>query len=647
MFNFIRKHQRLMLLVILILILPSFVLIGVSGYSSYNSGDDELVTVGDQAVTAQEYDMARRNQLNTLQRTMGSAFDVALFETPEARQQLLDSLVNRRVLIEIATKDRFSISDTALRQAIAATPELQENGTFSPQLYTTLLAQQGISIKDFEQSQRAELALDRVIQPVMQTAVLPEFVRAELEKILLETRLIQTYEVQAQDLLAQQQVSTDEVQAWYEANQDALRLPDYVNVDYVLLDQDAAVSSVPSVSDEDLQTYYQQNQSRFVTPARVHLSHILLQTGGSNDAQTVLQQAKELAAQVRADPSLFAELAKQHSQDGGSAASGGELGWITEGTWPDALQKAVFSLNEGEVSEVIDGPDGYHVFKANAFEPEQSQPFESVKAELAEEVRQQLAAEKFAEMATQLTQLVYDSPESLDAAADALGVQLLQAQGLTRERLLSADELGLDVPVAEQAQLLTDPRVRRALYSAQSLQDQHNAGVIEIASDTLVAVRVSEFVPSHVPPLDQVQDQVSAYLQQEKAVTAAHELGQAQLQQLQAGEAVAVSFSPEQSVSRIDPGSLFAGSLEALMAVDADQLPAYVGVDLPNGYQLIKVVAAEQTEANPMLVTAIQTQLQQIWSNAQEQVFMAALREQLHVKQLPAAEAVLVADSED
>ena len=104
-----------MQLVLLILILPSFVLIGVSGYSNYVSGDEDLVKVGDQAVTAQEFDMARRNQLNDLQRSMGGAFDPALVDTPAAKQQLLDSLVDRRVLIEIATKERFSVSDSALR----------------------------------------------------------------------------------------------------------------------------------------------------------------------------------------------------------------------------------------------------------------------------------------------------------------------------------------------------------------------------------------------------------------------------------------------------------------------------------------------------------------------------------------------------
>lgn len=645
MFNFIRKHQRLMLLVILVLILPSFVLLGVSGYSSYTSGDEELVTVGDQAVTAQEYDAARRNQLNMLQRSMGGAFDPALVETPTAKQQLLDSLVDRRVLIEVATKDRFSVSDMALRQAIASNPDLQENGVFSPQLYTMLLAQQGMSLQDFEQSQRAELALSRVIAPVVQTATLPDFVLDELEEILLETRLIQTYDFAAQDLLAQQTITEAEVQAWYNSNQEALRLPDYVNVDYLLLNEDAAVQSVAAVNDEDLEAYYEQNKARFVTPARIHLSHILLQLSkNDSEYQAVQQEAKALAAQAKSNPDSFAELAQEHSQDKGSASSGGELGWITHGNWPIALQNAVFALKEGEVSDVIEGPDGYHIFKVNAYEPEQSQSFDSVKAQIADEVRQQLAAEKFAEMATQLTQLVYESPENLDAAADALGLSVLKAQGVARDRMLAAEELGIEP--AEHFTLLEDPRVRRALFTTQSLQDQHNAGVIEISSDTILAVRVNEFVPAHAPALEQLYDQVQNLLQAEKAVAAARTAGQEQLKLLQSGETDTLDFSTEQYVSRIDPGSLPTSSLEALMAVDTTQLPAYVGVDLANGYQLIKVIGQEEGAIDPMLSAAIQSQLQQIWSDAQEQIFMKALRDQLQVKQLPAAAAALAADIE-
>ncbi|GAA5092735.1 SurA N-terminal domain-containing protein [Paenalcaligenes hermetiae] len=648
MFNFIRRHQRLMQLVLLILILPSFVLIGVSGYTNYVSGDEDLVSVGDSAVTAQEFDQARRNQLHELQRSMGNAFDPAVVETPEVKQQLLDSLVDRRVLIEIATKERFSVSDTALRQAIAAMPEMQEDGVFSPQRYNQLLAGAGLTSKQFEQSQRAELALARVITPVTQTAVLPQVIQDELQKVLLDSRTIQMHVLQAADKVAEQSITDEEIQEWYQANQEQLRLPDYVNVDYVLLDEQAAVKSVPALKDEDLQSYYEQNKARFVTPARIHLSHILIQPGATDNAhQEAQKQAKDLAAQAQAAPDQFAELAKAHSQDKGSATSGGELGWITQGNWPEVLQNAVFALKKGEVSGVIEGPDGYHIFKANDFQEEQRQPFEAVREQITNEARQQLAAERFADMATKLTDLVYESPESLAAAAETLGLPILQAKGVARDRLLSEAELGLSKQPSASAALLEDPRVRRALYTPTSLEHKQNAGVIELSSDTLVAVRVNEFVPSHVPSLEQLRTQVEQTLAQEKALEATQKAGQQLLKQLQAGEDIAVDFSESLTVSRIDNQQLPKATLDRIMTTDVQSLPAYVGVETETGYQLVKIIAKESATPDPLIADFLQMQLQQLWGNAQEQVFMQALRDQLQVKTLPAAATAMESELEE
>lgn len=646
MFNFFRQHQRLMQLVLLILILPSFVLIGVSGYSNYVSGDADIVKVGDQAVTSQEFDMARRNQLNELQRTMGGAFDPELADTLEAKQQLLNALIDRRVLIEVATKERFSVSDSALRHAIAAMPELQENGVFSPQRYNQLLAGAGIACKDFEQSQRAELALNRVIEPVVRSASLPPVVAQALQKVLTDSRTIQLHQFNADSFIAEQQVDETEIKAWYESHQNQLRLPDYVNADFIVLNEEAAIKNVPALKDDDLRAYYEQNKARFLTPARIHLSHILIHPGANDtEHQAAQQKAKELAQQVQADPTSFANVAKTESQDTGSASSGGELGWITQGNWPEALQNAVFALKKGDVSGVIEGPDGYHIFKANDFQPEQSQSFDSVRNDITDEVRQQLAAERFAEMATQLTNLVYESPESLDVAADSLGVTVLKAKGIARDRLLNESDVGAQDN--QYVSLLDDVRVRRALYAPNSIEQKQNAGVIELSSDTLVAVRVNDFVASHVPTLDQVHAVVKQQLLRDKAIAAAQAAGVNELSQLQAGAEPSVSFGESIEISRINSQNVAKDTVDTLMRAETTRLPAYVGVTNDNGYELVKIIAKESGSPDPMIEDFLNLQLQQLWGNAQEQAFMQALREQLHVKELPAAQEALNAELED
>ena len=156
MFDFIRSHQRLMQLVLLILIFPSFALVGISGYTNYVSGDEDLAQVGDATITLQDFEAAQRNQTQQLQSRMGAAFDPSVLETPEIRESLLESLIDRGLIIDTAQREHFSVSDTVLRRAISAIPELQVDGRFSAERYNEVLASMGISSRDFEQSQRSE-----------------------------------------------------------------------------------------------------------------------------------------------------------------------------------------------------------------------------------------------------------------------------------------------------------------------------------------------------------------------------------------------------------------------------------------------------------------------------------------------------------
>ncbi|HLS50916.1 MAG TPA: SurA N-terminal domain-containing protein, partial [Burkholderiaceae bacterium] len=163
MFDFIRNHQRLMQFLLLVLVVPSFALIGVSGYSTYVANDDKLVEVGDASVNLDEFDRIRRNQLEDMQNRMGGAFDPAQLDTPEVRAELLDALIDRRVIATEAERNRFNVSDSILREYIAAIPDFQVDGRFSSERYNQVLNAMGYSSRDFEMGQRYEMALRRVL----------------------------------------------------------------------------------------------------------------------------------------------------------------------------------------------------------------------------------------------------------------------------------------------------------------------------------------------------------------------------------------------------------------------------------------------------------------------------------------------------
>ncbi|WP_322995244.1 SurA N-terminal domain-containing protein [Castellaniella sp.] len=630
MFDFIRTHQRLMQLILLILVVPSFVFLGISGYSVVTA-DPAVAEIGTLTVTKQEFTEAQRNQLQQMQESSQGRFDPVLLDNPQARQALLDQLIDRKVQIALATNERFSVSDNALRRAIAAMPQLQVDGQFSADRYHEVLESVGLNPRDFEASQRAELALDTVLGPVRDTASLPAPVLDALKRALTEERTVRLQVFPASEYLKNVQITADDVKAWYDSHQDALRLPDQVAIDYLVLDEAAAVASVPTISDDQLQDYYEQNKTRYVVPARVNVSHILvkLPAGASDEAsKAALASAQEITRRARAEPAQFAELARKESQDAGTARDGGNLGWVQRGTLPLPMEQSVFALKQGDISDPVKGPDGYHVFIANQVQPEKGETFEEARTKVEAEVRRQLAADQFADMATKLTSLVYDNPSSLEPAAKDLGLQVRHAQGIARDRLLSTEEIGPDAAMASpDAAILGDVRVRQALFSSQVLTDKQNSGVIEISPDTMAVVRVGELVQSHVPPLEKVEPYIQEQLKDERAQAAAVAAGQEALAAIQAQSAVSAAdnakptnavapteaavadsaksadvaastetaaadqpvkttaegFDAPVTVSRLDPAGLGKIVLDAVFAIDADTLPAYGGGVSPSG----------------------------------------------------------------
>lgn len=653
MFDFIRTHQRLMQLVLLVLILPSFALIGISGYSNYVSGDEEIVKVGDGAITRQEFDQARREQLQRFQTSSGGAFDPSVLDNPEARRNLLESLIDRRVIIDQAQEQRFSVSDNVLRQTIASIPELQEDGRFSPQRYSDVLASMGVSSRDFEQSQRGEMALQRVLAPIGDTATVPQPVLAGIAKALTAERTLRLRAFAADDYSNTISVSPEDIKAWYEGNKEQLRVPEYVVADYIVLDEAAALQSVPEISEQDMQAYYEQNKARYTMPSRVQLSHILIQVPpGASDAQREEARAKarDVAKQAKAQPAAFAELAQENSQDAGTAKEGGNLGWITRGAWPSQLEQTVFALDKGEVSDVVEGPEGYHIFLANNVQAERRETFEQAKGKIEAEIRRQLAAERFAEMASKLTDLAYDNPESLEPAAQALGVEIRSASGIAADRLLPAAEVdGVAASQSEDAALLDDPRVRRALFSSQSYTDKQNSGVIEISPGTMVVVRVKEVVPSHVQSLEDAEPFIREQIVAQRALETARKEGEAALAALQQQEGTDVpeGFGTPLTVSRINPQGVQKPVLDAAFGARTVALPSYVGVEGGSGYIIVRVESAEEGQADEGLITSLGAQLSLAQGQAEERAVLRALRQAANVEVLPTAEEALTEDANE
>ena len=646
MFEFIRTHRRWMQFILLLLIVPSFMLVGVQSYDSFINREPELADVGKQEVSRAEFDAAHRNQLEQMRQRMGSRFDPALVDTPTMRRELLDQLIDQRLLAQVAADNRFSVSDGTLRNTIAAIPQVQDNGRFSPERYRQVLAGQGLTPTTFEAGLRRDLAVSRVLQPVASSARVPDSVVDGIESAFVQQRVVQTRTFAAADFRGKVQVSDQDIQTWYDANKQQLEVPEQVQAQYLVLDESAATQGV-KVSDADIESYYKQNQSRYGQPERRRISHILIQVapGASEaDRKKAREQADAIAKQAAANPAGFADLARKQSQDAGSAAQGGDLGWVV----PPTLQQAVASLAKDQVSGVVETPAGFHILKVTDFQAGSVRPLAEVKDQVTAEIRKQMAAARFSDMATSLTKLVYDQRDSLQPAADALGVKLRTASGITRSGLLPAGQAGADAASASpDAQMLDNPRVRQALFTSEVLRDKANSGVIELAPDTMVAVRVQQIKPAHVPALADVKASIRDRLVAERAAQAARQAGEAALKGLQDGPAQAAApegFGQPVTVSRQDPGQTSRPLLETIMgmAPATEAKPGYAGVALGDDYTVVRLNSVGAgTAFSADQRTMLGGQLNEAWGAAEQEAVIKVLRQEYDVKVLPGAETLM------
>ena len=649
MFDFIRHHQRLMQLVLLLLILPSFVFFGVQGYTSLMSSEPELASVDGQAITLGEFDRARRAQLEQYRNALGAQFDAAAFDTPALREQLLNSLIDQRTVAIAATQGRYSVSDEMLRRTIASIPAVQVDGQFSSERYRQVLAAQGMTPTVFENGLRRDLALGQVLQPIGLTARVPSQVAEKILALVTEQRTVSTKLFKSSDFSRDIKVTEADIKAWYDANQSRLQIPENLDIEYVVLNENAATKDI-KVSEADIESFYKQNQSRYGQPERRRVSHILLEIPASSDEAAkakIRQTIEDLAKRAAADPKQFAALAKEYSQDSGSANQGGDLGWISRNMLVPQVEDALFKLQKGAVSGVVESPFGVHVLYITDVQPASVKPLADVKDDITSEIRKQIAADRFASMASKLTSLIYDQRDSLKPVSDALNIPILRGNGLTRAGLLTAEQrLGAAAPPESEQIILGNPKVIQTAFSNEVLKEKLNSGAIELSPDTIVALRVAAVNPALTPPLEKVSAQIRAILTDERAMAAAKAAGEKLLEELRkSAKPETKGFEPAVVVTRQDPKTLTAEQLESVMSMQTKVLPVWAGVQGADDYailQLTKVDAGPVPDAAQ--IRQLQGQLSQAWGAAEEQAALKVLRGLYQVKMLPDAAKLIRGD---
>jgi len=581
MFDFVRNNKRLLQGFLLVLIIPSFVLVGVDSYQNRGDSAAGVASVDGRKITQQEWDDAQRKQIDQARRQMGPQFDQKAFETPEAKREVLDGLVaERAVNAEIARK-HLTVSDNAVFKAINAIESFRKpDGKFDMDAYRAALAAQGMTPEGFDATMRRDMAVQQLAGSVGATAFVPRSVANRVSDINDQEREVQELLFPIAQFLPQVKVTDEMVKAFYDKNATLFQIPETVKAEYIVLDA-AAVENKVTVTDAEVAQFYNANQKRFTTPEQRTASHILItKAQGAKPAEEAAAKAKAEAvlAEVRKNPADFAAIAKSQSQDPGSAPQGGDLGVVERGALPKSVEDAAYGLKEGEVSGIVPSEFGFHIVKLTSVKPQTQRSLEEAKADIAAEVKKSKLSKKYSELAEQFNDSVYEQADSLKPTADKLGLSIQTVDGLSRK-----PNPALGAAPFNNEKFLT------ALYGTDAIKNKRNTEAVEVAPAVLIAGRVVEFKPAAKRPLAEVEPQIRQRVTQEEALRLARQAGEAKLAAAKAS-GDATGFGPAKTIARTrQPEINPAGALAAFKA-DVTKLPAYVGVDLPGqGYAVYRI----------------------------------------------------------
>ena len=622
MFDLLHKHKTAAQFILGAVTLP-FVFFGTYQYFTGGGDQQAVASVGKNKITQQDFDEALRDQQQRMRQALGDNFDSSMLDSPEMRYALLDQLVNQRLLENAARSERFRVTDTQLAQFIAGLPVFQDNGKFSQDKYREVLAAQSMSPLMFEQRVRGDLVLSPLQDPIVSGSIAAHSSVAHYLTLHDQKREVAVAAIAIDQYEKSVSVSDADVKAYYDKNPKAFETPETARIDYLLLTQDAIAKQI-KIDPAELKQVYETNARQYTTNEERKASHVLIavkKDASEAEKAAAKKKADEIAAKARAHPDSFAELARQYSQDPGSAAQGGDLGSFSRGAMVKPFEDAVFAAKVGDIVGPIQTDFGYHVIKVTGITPSHVQGFDEVKGRIEADLKRQKAAQKFASSAEQFQNLVYEQADSLAGAAKALGLEVQSTPFLTRDK------------VRELA--MGSTKFVQALFSPESIQSKRNTEAIEVGPNALMAGRIVEHRAAAPKPLEQVKDEIRKQLAHQRASEMAEKAGQEKLALLVQGKDAGLTFDKPVTIARNQPQPGFTPvAVKKIFDANAGKLPAYEGATNEKGgysiYKVEKVIAPPAPQ--PAMVQQAAARVASELGREQMNAYLAGLKADTDVK---------------
>ena len=560
--------------VILALVLIPFALFGIDSYLNQAGNNLSIAKVDGYKIALPEYNRAIENVRNRMM-SEGKKVDPAMFDSFEFKESVVDGLITKQLINNDIKKSQFKITDQQLSQYIIGMPDFQKDGKFSQELYDKVLQNNQLNPKKFEESIRNDLLIQQVRDGLQKLTFIPPNNLTETLKATSQQREVTVAEFKTKEYMAKANISEKDMQAFYDQNKSKFLAPEQVKAEFVVFSLTSILPSI-TVSEDEVKAFYKTNADKYQNQQQREASHILIAASKNAvpaEKAKAKAKAEDVLGQIKKNPKQFEELATKYSQDPESAKKGGDLGAFGRGMMVKPFDDAVFSMKVNEISGIVESDFGYHIIKLTKVIGEGG-GFDAIKPQIKAELIYQKAQDKYAALAEDFSNKVYEQSSSLDVVSKKFNLPIQKTDWISRN---------------ESDKFFKNEALMNALYSKESIKDRRNTEAIEVTPNNLISARVVDYKAQSTKPFAEVKKSIEDYLKFEAAKKLVATEGEAALKSV-ADASRKIDWQATVLVDRKNTKGLSQAVTNHAYKMPTDKLPSYSGfVDGNNGYVIVKV----------------------------------------------------------